>query len=247
MSESGEYTKVGPDTEYATQYTQLENIQTKFHDIEKEHTNNFNTLKAQVFVKKTPLFNELREVYKTIPHFWYTALIHTPFFTEIDEEEEAAELIKFISDIQVEYDSKFGPGGKIHIHFSENPFISNKIVSRELFSDEGAASSEIKVKRAQFDWKEGKEFNLSADEENLTNDFLGWLQCASPLETDYFFMQDFYPDAIDYYKGQARDYDDFSGSFNSQDDLEDGEGYSGDDYDEQDDDDDQPAFKKTKY
>lgn len=248
MSEVESYTKLGPDTEFADQHAKLESVQAKFQNIEEEHTNSFNTLKAQAFAKKASLFNELREVYKTIPQFWYNAIINTSFFAEAEDHDDLAELLKFISDVEVEYDAKNGPGGKIHIHFSENPFLSNQTLTREIYAEEGnpPSSSEIKIKSAQINWKEGKEIAVSEEDEefNPSNDFLAWLQSGTPLETDFFFMQDFYPEAVEYFRGRGQmGCDDFSGSLDSQDDLN-GD-FSGDESEEQED--EQPAFKKSKH
>lgn len=242
MSEVESYPKLGPDTELAEQHTKLEGIRAKICKLEEEHSDSLNKLKAQVLVKKTPLFNELREVFKTIPEFWFNALINIPFFGEAEEDDDIAELLKFVSDVEVEYDSNFASGGKMHFYFSENPFFSNQVLTREIYAEEASSSSEFKVKSVQIDWKRGNE--IVFDEENINkNNFLVWLQSSSPIDTDYFFMQDFYPEAFEYFREQCATYDDSLDEPSSQGHSEREDNSKRLDQEEE----DQPAHKKMKF
>lgn len=71
---------ISKDSVYSSQYSKLEKLQERLALVEEEYNADMSAIRCKTFADKTPIFNELREVYKTLGSFWSMALANIPIF-----------------------------------------------------------------------------------------------------------------------------------------------------------------------
>ena len=87
-------------------------------------------------------FQQIREITKTIPFFWYYVFYNSNYLSEFDENEFLEEVLKTLIDIEVtDFDQKLVGTPMLsnmkmmctlHFHFSENAFFENETLSLTL-------------------------------------------------------------------------------------------------------------------
>jgi len=107
---------------------------------------------------------------KGIPEFWLSAMKNQVSLAEMitDRDEEA---LKFLTDIRMEYLEK--PGFKLIFEFSENPFFSNKTISKTYFyQEENGYGGDFIYDHAEGDkieWKPGKDLTVRIESKKQRN------------------------------------------------------------------------------
>lgn len=79
---------------------------------------------------RKPFYEKRNEAIKKIPNFWLTAFINHPQISSILEEDEE-ECLHFLEAIDVEEFEDIRSGYRINFHFEENPFFTNKTLTKE--------------------------------------------------------------------------------------------------------------------
>jgi len=102
--------------------------------------------------------NDKKEKIVGVPEFWLTALRNHPQLLEvITEKDESA--LKHLVDVRMSYIDK--PGFKLEFEFSENPFFTNKVLTKTYYYQEQAGYGGDFV----YDHAEGTEINWKRDKD----------------------------------------------------------------------------------
>ena len=105
-----------------------------------------------------------------IPEFWLSAMKNQVSLAEMitDRDEEA---LKHLTDIRMEYLDR--PGFRLIFEFAENPFFSNKIISKSYFyQEESGYGGDFVYDHAEGDkieWKSGKDLTVRVDSKKQRN------------------------------------------------------------------------------
>jgi len=105
--------------------------------------------------------NKDEEPPKGIPNFWLTALENLHPISETITDRDS-EVLAFLKDVRLEYLSK--PGFKLIFEFNENPFFTNKSLSKTYFYQEELGYSGDYI----YDHAEGDVINWKNQESNVT-------------------------------------------------------------------------------
>jgi len=81
--------------------------------------------------KYQPLYEKRRAVLKSIPLFWTTSILNHPQLAMIAQLDEDQEALKFLEDVWVIRDPKEHRAFTLELHFAENPYFSDKLLSKE--------------------------------------------------------------------------------------------------------------------
>lgn len=114
---------------------------------------------------RKPHFEKRNTIIERIPNFWVTAFVNHPQISAIlDEDEE--ECLQFMTRVEVEEFEDIKSGYKISFNFKDNPYFSNKVLSKEFHL---GTSGEDEVgdptsKNTDITWKEGKDLVAKANE-----------------------------------------------------------------------------------
>jgi len=105
-----------------------------------------------------------------IPEFWLSAMKNQVSLAEMitDRDEEA---LKHLTDIRMEYLDR--PGFRLIFEFAENPFFSNKTISKSYFyQEESGYGGDFVYDHAEGDkieWKSGKDLTIRVDSKKQRN------------------------------------------------------------------------------
>ncbi|ELT99437.1 hypothetical protein CAPTEDRAFT_157590 [Capitella teleta] len=199
---------------------------------------------------RKPLYGKRNKLISTIPNFWVTAFSNHPQIS-VHLTEDDDDCLQSLTEVEVEEFEDIKSGYRIKLHFAENEFFKNKVLSKEFhLSTTGSDGSWDPVSEStEIQWKKGKKpaspkgkgkrkhdmlasfFQWFADNTNPSMDELAEVikddMWPSPLQ--YFLSSD-----IDAENGMNSDDDDDEDD-NDITPLSDGEG-DGDDEDDDDDD-----------
>ena len=107
---------------------------------------------------------------KGIPEFWLSAMKNQVSLAEMitDRDEDA---LKFLTDIRMEYLEK--PGFKLIFEFADNPFFSNKTISKTYFyQEENGYGGDFIYDHAEGDkieWKSGQDLTVRIESKKQRN------------------------------------------------------------------------------
>lgn len=111
--------------------------------------------------EKDDVEDEEKDEVKGIPNFWLTALENLHPISETITDRDS-EVLSYLNDIKLEYLSK--PGFKLIFKFNENPFFTNKSLSKTYYYQEELGYSGDFI----YDHAEGDEIKWKSQEENVT-------------------------------------------------------------------------------
>ena len=105
--------------------------------------------------------DEDEEDVKGIPNFWLTAFRNVPHLTDLISDRDS-DVITYLIDVRLKYLEK--PGFALDFEFSENPYFSNKVLTKSyLYHEEIGLSGEF-----MYDHAEGADIKWSSPEHNVT-------------------------------------------------------------------------------
>ncbi|KAK4501218.1 hypothetical protein PRZ48_007025 [Zasmidium cellare] len=106
---------------------------------------------------------------KGIPEFWLSAMKNSSLAETINERDEEA--LKFLTDIRMEYLDR--PGFRLIFEFSENPFFTNKTLSKTYFyQEENGYGGDFIYDHAEgdkIDWKAGQDLTVRTESKKQRN------------------------------------------------------------------------------
>ncbi|EME43396.1 hypothetical protein DOTSEDRAFT_72707 [Dothistroma septosporum NZE10] len=106
---------------------------------------------------------------KGIPEFWLSAMKNSSLAETITDRDEEA--LKFLTDIRMEYLDR--PGFRLIFEFSENPFFTNKTISKTYFyQEENGYGGDFIYDHAEgdkIDWKAGQDLTVKVESKKQRN------------------------------------------------------------------------------
>lgn len=112
---------------------------------------------------------ENAEPAKGIPEFWLSSMKNSSLAETITERDEEA--LKFLTDIRMEYLDR--PGFRLLFEFAENPFFTNKVLSKTYYyQEENGYGGDFIYDRAEgdkIDWKQGQDLTVKVESKKQRN------------------------------------------------------------------------------
>lgn len=106
---------------------------------------------------------------KGIPEFWLSSMKNSSLAETITDRDEEA--LKFLTDIRMEYLDR--PGFRLIFEFSENPFFSNKTLSKTYYyQEENGYGGDFIYDHAEgdkIDWKAGQDLTVKVESKKQRN------------------------------------------------------------------------------
>lgn len=106
---------------------------------------------------------------KGIPEFWLSAMKNSSLAETITDRDEEA--LKFLTDIRMEYLDR--PGFRLIFEFAENPFFTNKTISKTYFyQEENGYGGDFIYDHAEgdkIDWKAGQDLTVKVESKKQRN------------------------------------------------------------------------------
>ena len=197
---------------------ELMKVEEKVEAIEEDFRKEELELLSKYDKKKFPLYQERAKYIAKIPNFWATAIDNHPILSNWFENEKLdVLLLEYLEDVLVEKAEK---SKTIKMTFKDNPFFSNKTLSKKFTMAEDESECSVE----QVKWKQGKApAAIKEDEEYPFNSFFQWFEHGVSkivLEMAEILTEDFYPNAVKYFLDITGDDDDEE---DEEDDLEDDE------------------------
>lgn len=172
---------------------------------------------------RKPFFEKRNKVIERIPNFWVTAFVNHPQISAILEEEEE-DCLQHLKKVEIEELEDIKSGYKIILHFSENPYFSNSVLTK---SFNLGATGEPSSESTSIKWKAGKDLSKKAvngkdpaDDDGEDRSFFQWfVDNEDPSADDIaeVLKDDVWPNPLQYYL--ASEMDDENG-FGSEDEEE---------------------------
>lgn len=114
---------------------------------------------------RKPFFDSRNELIKKIPNFWVTAFVNHPQISAIlDEEEE--DCLHHLNKVEVEEFEDIKSGYRIKLHFAENPFFSNSVLTKEFHL---ATSGDPASQSTAIEWKSDHDLVKKAEQVQMAN------------------------------------------------------------------------------
>eukprot|EP00741_Cyanophora_paradoxa_P011307 tig00020554_g10921.t1 len=210
-------------------YEQLESVQEKIEKINEEASEEVLAIEKKFNVKRRPLYKERSALLAKIPNFWLTIFTNHEVLSENITDADC-DVLKYLKEIDIEDNEDLKSGYKISLYFDENPYFSNKVLTKEY---KYAPDGELDVRPTAINWKAGhsvdslsQEVDVEAedDEENdeaeagdkrkreVKESFFGWFSPDSP-DTDLaeILKEDIWPNPLRVYMMDGADDDDDEG------------------------------------
>mmetsp|Transcript_15144 Transcript_15144/g.25936 ORF Transcript_15144/g.25936 Transcript_15144/m.25936 type:complete len:235 (+) Transcript_15144:38-742(+) len=165
---------------------------------------------------RRPLFKKRSAILRKIPNFWGQAILHHEMLAEMMEAKDR-EVLKHLVELDVEDFDDLKSGYKITFTFSENPYFSNKTLSKEFrYTQEG----ELEVTPTPIQWKPGMDITKRGDSEDddesggkrgreEKESFFKWFDAEDQeVELGDIIKEDLWPNPVKYYTDVRNDDDD---------------------------------------
>ncbi|KAF8649869.1 hypothetical protein AX16_005631 [Volvariella volvacea WC 439] len=199
-------------------------------------------IERQAQLKLVPTFEKRRQVLKTIPKFWPVALINHSLFAYHAQHRADQSALSYLEDVWVERDSNEPRCYIIEFHFKENPYFNNKVLKKEYNyitplaaatekpDEDGIApymlefswERDVEIKTMKIDWKEPQKaltklypLETSTDEDLAADagSFFNFFEHrAEPNDLGIAIANEIFPEAIEYFLGNAASEEDITDS-----------------------------------
>lgn len=103
---------------------------------------------------RRPLFDKRTQMIKKIPEFWLTSFLNHPQVSSIVDEDEE-DCFEYLAVLEVEESEDIKTGYKLNFHFRENPYFTNKCLTKEF--NLGSGSNAPSSTSTTINWHEGKD------------------------------------------------------------------------------------------
>ncbi|KAH8263819.1 hypothetical protein KR038_007924, partial [Drosophila bunnanda] len=147
---------------------------------------------------RKPLYKKRNEAIKRIPNFWATSLINN---NQIVQHTGKVGLSS-IKNLEVDILENIRAGYRIHIHFGENPYFENQVLTKE-FRFGNKNGNWIISTNTPIQWKEGKNLVVAKkDSSTLYKSFFDWFLDNTNPNFDHiggFIKDDLWVNPLRYY------------------------------------------------
>ncbi|OMJ21804.1 Protein SET [Smittium culicis] len=193
------------NADFAANLEDLFNLQDKFEPFANELHDEIYRLQAQYELKKSDLYDERSQIIAKIPNFWQRAIDNQTVLSTMIEEEDSAAL-EFLTNVKIDRDASNPSIFKIIFNFSDNPYFSNSELVQKV---DLTKKDEPKLSPEPIEWKEGKclvkPITEETDEEDEETSFFTFFTEDGNADLAELIANDFYPNAISYFKGEFGD------------------------------------------
>ncbi|KAH8358007.1 hypothetical protein KR200_011044, partial [Drosophila serrata] len=145
---------------------------------------------------RQPLYKKRNEEIKRLPNFWATSLInHDEIIRHTGKEG-----LRSLANIEVENLGSVSKGYRIHLHFDDNPYFENKVLTKE-FRFGNKKGNWITSTSTPIEWKEGKQL-AKQDPSMLYNSFFDWFSDNNNPSFDHigdYIRDDLWINPLRYY------------------------------------------------
>jgi template-activating factor I len=132
--------------------SQIEQVQTEIDELCEKASDEILAVERRFIKLRQPHYERRAELAAKVPGFWPTILINHGRLAELISEQDE-EALQSLTRIEVHEFDDIKSGYKIDFHFSENPFFSNKCLTKEFHLIE---TGELSSKSTEISWKSGK-------------------------------------------------------------------------------------------
>ncbi|EDV27997.1 Protein SET [Trichoplax sp. H2] len=168
----------------------------------------YNTIREPYYLKRAKLIEK-------IPHFWITVLLsHPTIGCLINEKDE--DVLSYLESIDVREYEDIKSGYRITFKFSENPYLGNKLIQKDVIIKYNDDGNVISTKCTRIDWKEG--MDVTAIENTVTTgskrrredhykSFFSWFSSQDHVlngdDIGDVIKDDIFPNPLQYYINTA--------------------------------------------
>lgn len=215
----GEGNGVSGDNEQVHQdvIEKIDNLQTQIDQLNEKASEEILQVEQRYNAQRQPHFSARAQLIKQIPKFWVTVFVNHPQISALlDEEDEEA--LHYLTSVEVEEFEDIKSGYRIKFLFTENPYFSNTVITKEfLLSDSG----EQTCKSSTIEWKANMDLTKRQSEVNAKSgskrqheepeSFFSWFNDQSEGGTDEvgeLIKDDIWPNPLQYYLGAGNDAED---------------------------------------
>ncbi|KAH8239206.1 hypothetical protein KR032_001786 [Drosophila birchii] len=178
---------------------QLIKCQKEIDKINEMTSNEMLTVEEKYEKLRKPLYEKRSEAIKRLPSFWGTSFIKHPELVGYMGEEG----LRSIRSLEVEHLEKIKLGYRIHLHFDENPYFENKVLTKEFRFGNSKSGNWITSTSTPIQWKEGKNLLLAEqDSTTLYKNFFDWFSDNTNPNFDHigdFIRDDLWINPLRYY------------------------------------------------
>lgn len=110
---------------------QVESIQLEICSLNEKASEEILKVEQKYNKLRRPHFEKRNELLKEIPNFWLTSLANHPIIASMIESTEDEDLLHYMDNLDVEEYEDIKSGYKLKLHFVENPYITNEVLTKE--------------------------------------------------------------------------------------------------------------------
>ncbi|EJD55141.1 hypothetical protein AURDEDRAFT_109595 [Auricularia subglabra TFB-10046 SS5] len=151
----------GSDKEKSNEVTLSPAEVEKLEEVQKEFSRAELLLERHAIKQLKPLYEKRRSVLKSIPKFWYQALMNCDEFAIHAQHEDDVSALSYIEDLWVERDAAEPRCFTIEMHFKENPYFNDTVIKKaykytppKADGDDKPDADGITKLALDFDWKD---------------------------------------------------------------------------------------------
>lgn len=142
---------------------QVSHIQSEICNLNEKASEEILTVEQKFNKLRRPHFEKRNEILKEIPNFWLTSMANHPMIAPMIESAEDEDCLHYMVNLDVEEFEDIKSGYKLKLHFVDNPYITNEIITKEfqvLSSDDPQVPSTLDKPIEYKDTPQGQKLKL---------------------------------------------------------------------------------------
>lgn len=110
---------------------QVSNIQSEICNLNEKASEEILKVEQKFNKLRRPHFEKRNEILKEIPNFWLTSMANHPIIAPMIETPEDEDCLHYMVNLDVEEFEDIKSGYKLKLHFVDNPYITNQVITKE--------------------------------------------------------------------------------------------------------------------
>lgn len=119
------------DPKISDKLEQVGHIQAEICNLNEKASEEILKVEQKYNKLRRPHFEKRNEILKEIPNFWLTSMANHPMIAPMIENAEDEDCLHYMVNLDVEEFEDIKSGYKLKLHFVDNPYITNKIITKE--------------------------------------------------------------------------------------------------------------------
>lgn len=190
---------------------QIEEIQDSIDRLNEQASDEILLVEQRFIKERQPFYLQRADLIKEVPGFWAAVLVNHGRISELVTEQDE-EALQYLTRLDVKEFDDIKSGYKIDCHFDENPFFTNKCLTKEYHLSE---SGELVSKSTVISWKQGKRLVPPSSSSVKTNQkrpheaetFFRWFVDGNGLdysgdEIGEIIKDDIWPNPVQYFMAE---------------------------------------------